>query len=212
MSGFGSPASPRALPSRCRSPPLNSSAGVSTAWRGSPTVSINSDARCRRVFLVPIPRMSRGSVTIWAAGNRGLRLEAGSWKMRWTSACVAFRPSTRISPEVGVSKSARHRASVDLPEPDGPTSPSVCPRSRLKVTSRIAAWPAKLLLSPRTLRKGSAAMGGSFPEHLPRGSPFHDAAGLDYEHLVGGSCQNSGAVADEEERGFEFFSQLAKQR
>jgi hypothetical protein len=43
-------------------------------------------------------------------------------------------------------------------------------------------------------------MGGAFPEHLPRGSSFHDAAGVHHQNLVGGSGQNSGTVADQEKR------------
>ena len=47
-------------------------------------------------------------------------------------------PSTRIAPAVGSSNRTRRLASVDLPQPDSPTSASVSPGPRAKLTPSTA--------------------------------------------------------------------------
>jgi hypothetical protein len=68
---------------------------------------------------------------------RGSRLDSGSWKI----ICMRRRarrifsplsertsvPSKMISPAVGSTSRSRPRPSVDLPQPDSPTSPYVSP-------------------------------------------------------------------------------------
>ena len=53
-----------------------------------------------------------------------------------------FSPSIRSSPPVGASIMVMMRASVDLPQPDSPTTASVWPRSTLR----------SMPLSARTVR------------------------------------------------------------
>ncbi len=47
-------------------------------------------------------------------------------------------PSNSTTPEVGSSRPSTMLAAVDLPEPDSPTSASVCPRLSVKLTSSTA--------------------------------------------------------------------------
>jgi hypothetical protein len=79
---------------------------------------------------------------------RGLRLLNGSWNTTWTRRrngrnCAAGRlsmrcPSSRTSPSVGVISRRTARPTVDLPQPDSPTSDSVSPRSMWNVTPSTA--------------------------------------------------------------------------
>ena len=57
---------------------------------------------------------------------------------------ASSRPSKRIDPEVGSISFSAARQSVDLPQPDSPTSPSVSPRRTEKVTSSSALHLADL--------------------------------------------------------------------
>src|SRR5258708_31317475 len=68
----------------------------------------------------------------------------------------------RICPESGLSRRVAHRATVDFPDPDSPTSANVCPRGISKSTSRAAATGTRFchrpprtycLQSPLTLSK-----------------------------------------------------------
>src|SRR4051812_11540317 len=72
---------------------------------------------------------------------------------------LMVRPSTRISPAVIVSSPAMVLSSVDLPQPDGPTSTRKPPFSSSRsIPFRISTWP-KRLRRPSISRK---AMGSSF--------------------------------------------------
>src|SRR4051794_22663327 len=72
---------------------------------------------------------------------------------------LIWRPSTRISPEVIVSSPAIVLSSVDLPQPDGPTSTRKPPfSSSTSIPFRISTWP-KRFLKPSISRK---AIGLSF--------------------------------------------------
>src|SRR5882757_11504201 len=63
------------------------------------------------------------------------------------------RPSTRISPEVIVSRPAMVLSKVDLPQPDGPTSTRKPPlSSSTSIPLRISTWP-KRFLRPSISRK-----------------------------------------------------------
>ena len=79
---------------------------------------------------------------------RGLSEANGSWNticierrsgrssalLRWVMSC----PSIRIAPEVGSTSRSTLRATVDLPQPDSPTSPSVSPTPTEKLTPSTA--------------------------------------------------------------------------
>ena len=71
--------------------------------------------------------------------------ENGSWKTIWIARLSARlrrgesrSPSSRIAPESGACRPATQRASVVLPLPDSPTSPSVSPGRRLSETESTA--------------------------------------------------------------------------
>ena len=85
---------------------------------------------------------------IWPTVMRGLREEKGSWKiiciffLRALS-CAPFAPvmswpSKQILPPVGSSRWRMVRPSVDLPQPDSPTTPRVSPLFMLMLTSSTA--------------------------------------------------------------------------
>jgi hypothetical protein len=79
-----------------------------------------------------------GSATASPTVIRGLSEPSGFWKTIWSfgrSRRIAERLSDvsdvspkRIAPDVGSSSLNATRPSVDLPQPDSPTSPSVVPR------------------------------------------------------------------------------------
>src|ERR1700736_6597922 len=89
--------------------------------------------------------MRRGSPTISAAENRGFIAAAELWKTSciWRRAANKsaedkvrrFLSSNQISPESGSNNRARHRARVDLPEPDSPTRATVERECTAKLTS-----------------------------------------------------------------------------
>ena len=104
----------------------------------------------------PTSRRSIGSRMMSPARLRGFREEYGSWKMNWTRRRNADRasprrgrtlsPSSRTSPEAGFTRRMTPRATVVLPLPLSPTSPSVRPRSSVKETSSAACtkrWRSK---------------------------------------------------------------------
>ncbi len=74
---------------------------------------------------------------------RGLSEAYGSWKIicirrrngriAACDACEMSWPSNAMRPAVGSSSRITSRASVDLPQPDSPTSPTVSPRKHLQI-------------------------------------------------------------------------------
>src|SRR5439155_27173549 len=66
-----------------------------------------------------------------------------------------LRPLTRISPAVGRSSPSSSLASVDLPHPDSPTTPSVSPRDRVSDTPSTACTAPirRLITTPRVSGK-----------------------------------------------------------
>ena len=86
----------------------------------------------------PRARAASGSATTSPTFIRGSSEPIGSWKTMETSRrnCRSSRsrapttscPSTPIEPAVGVSRAHSSRISVDLPEPDSPTTPNRWPR------------------------------------------------------------------------------------
>ena len=79
---------------------------------------------------------------------RGFSAVAGSWKTTETERpnslrMAAFRlmaglPWNRTSPDVGACRPTSTEASVDLPQPDSPTMPTVSPRLMVKSTPLTA--------------------------------------------------------------------------
>src|SRR4029077_6944796 len=57
-------------------------------------------------------------------------------------------PWIRICPESGISRRVTHRATVDFPDPDSPTSAKVCPRGISKSTHLTAATGTRFRHSP----------------------------------------------------------------
>src|SRR3954467_1668600 len=106
--------------------------------------------------------MTSGSDTASPAERRGLRAPAGSCGTycksgRRSRFSRADRPSRffwlrYISPESTSSSNVRQRASVDLPEPDGPTSATREPAGRLRLTESSARFSACLRLKSPRLR------------------------------------------------------------
>ena len=141
----GRPARARAIATRCRCPP-DSWAGY---WRArsvsSPTSSSSRATSARRSFTAP-----RGIVSaiVLPIVMRGSSDEYGSWKIICSGRGPRARrgsgwPSSRICPLVsGVSPTAA-RASVDLPEPDSPTSPTTAPSGTVRLTPSTAVRPRR---------------------------------------------------------------------
>src|SRR4051812_9714692 len=76
--------------------------------------------------------------------------------LRWLGGTgVTSRPSTRMRPEVGVSKPAIMRRTVVLPQPEGPSREMNSPRSNARSTSWTTVLVRKLLVMPSRRRKGS---------------------------------------------------------
>ena len=80
--------------------------------------------------------MSIGSITL----ERMLRQGSSSafWNTMPTLPCgfVTFSPSTRTSPDVGGSRPEISLSSVDLPQPDGPTTTKNSPSLMWKSSGR----------------------------------------------------------------------------
>ena len=80
--------------------------------------------------------------------RRGLSERYGSWNTICTRRrkartslermCARSTPESRISPLEGSISRTMQRATVDLPEPDSPTMPSVWPLRTSRVTSLAA--------------------------------------------------------------------------
>ena len=92
--------------------------------------------------------VSMGSAMMRPTRQRGFRLAYGSWKIicrrlrmaRPPDSAMPARgwPSKRISPRVRPYSPTSMRATVDLPQPDSPTSASVSPRAMSKDTPSTA--------------------------------------------------------------------------
>ncbi len=140
------------MAARWRMPP-DSCAGRACSNPCRPTSSISSSTRrsCPR----PVrPVACRARRTLARTERHGSR--AGSWNAipRWCSrrATDGGSPCTRTVPAVGVSRSARMRSTVDLPQPDGPTSavrlPAGATRSTWSMATSSRRRSGKTLRSP----------------------------------------------------------------
>ena len=68
-------------------------------------------------------------------------------------------PSNATPPEVGSINRSIMRATVDLPEPDSPTSPSVCPRASVSETPSTTRRSPYCFTRSRATSKGAARSG-----------------------------------------------------
>ncbi len=147
--------SARAIEMRWRWPPENSCGYFSPSSAVSPTCRSSSPTRAlmpsRSVAIALLAPCTRsGSAMMSLTRQRGLRLAYGSWKIicmrRRASRCTTLFavcvsivvPSNVIDPREGRYSPTMSRATVDLPHPDSPTSPSVSPRAMVKLTSSTA--------------------------------------------------------------------------
>src|SRR5690606_4016864 len=96
-----------------------------------------------------------------------------------------LRPSNQAAPAVGSSSRTSRRASVDLPQPDSPTMPSVSPRARVKLTPSTAltvpTW--RLKSTPRVSGKCFARFSTHRSGSSARVVPGRSEAAI--EHLPG---------------------------
>src|SRR5688572_24246224 len=147
-SGFEESA--RAIEMRWRWPPENSCGYFSPSCGESPTSPNSSPTRFVSAAPSLISLWERiGSATMSCTRQRGFRLAYGSWKIIWNrrrNASISPRsrtvprsvPSKNTDPRVGVYRPQMSRATVDLPQPDSPTSDSVSPRLISKETPSTA--------------------------------------------------------------------------
>ena len=144
ISSRGRQASAMAISARCRMPP-DSWCGYSLSRRvgsGMPTESSRSRASCMAADRF-IPRCrSSTSVTWIPMGTTGFSEDSGSWKIIARSRPRRSRMSSSgsdsrsvpsnftepvmVDPRLGSSRMIASEV-TDLPQPDSPTSPTVCP-------------------------------------------------------------------------------------
>ena len=91
-----------------------------------------------------------GSAIASNAVKRGLMLSPASWNTIWmrvrsgsaakrlAGVCDSSRGPSLMMPSVGSSSRVTTRTSVDLPQPDSPTRPTVSPLLMVKLTSSTA--------------------------------------------------------------------------
>ena len=145
-STVGSSISARAMATRWHWPPdISCGRRDQTVSASKPTSFRASVTRWRFCSAPPLPQISSGSATTSAMRRRGLSEEIGSWN----TICSFRRNSRREAadwsdssspeiftvPEVGGGSCISARASVDFPQPDSPTRPSVSSWASVKLTS-----------------------------------------------------------------------------
>ena len=163
MISGGSLTSARAMLTRWRWPPDNC-AGRRYMKSGSrPTSVSNWATRSVMSFCGTMPCATSGSARVEPMLRRGLREFSESWNIICTMplrACTDARllsspwPSSRMVPLVARSSPTMVRARVDLPLPDCPTIPTVCPGSTASGTPFNAVFDAFLRKRP-LLRKST---------------------------------------------------------
>ena len=141
----GSPAKARAMATRCFSPP-ESWRGLRSRWRGDRRRAAASSAT-RSSACLPLTPVSLTTARFRMRRTVQLRLsaESGFWKTIWMARLVEAGRSALL-PAIGSPSSVTSLpasgawmpnmalASVDLPEPDSPTRPSVSPSSMPRST------------------------------------------------------------------------------
>ena len=156
ISSLGAQAIAMAMATRWRMPP-DISCGYCCARRsgsGMPTSFSNSTAR-RAAAFESSPRLRRSPSPIWRPiFITGLSEVIGSWNTMPISVPRTLRnsrgdrprrsrPSNRTwpatpAPEPAPTRPISERTSTDLPDPDSPTMPSVCPACRSNETPSTA--------------------------------------------------------------------------
>ena len=166
------------MPSRWRWPPENSCANLRIASGRRPTRSNSAATRSSRSLPRAMPKFSSGSPTIVPADRRGFIDEYGSWKIVWMrlrcghiapgfSAVMSSPPST-MRPAVGSISLRMVLPTVDLPQPDSPTRPSVSPLAMVKLTPSTALTaPTRRCSSPPWIGKCFTSLSTSSDAHRP---------------------------------------------
>ena len=153
----GSTLSALAIAMRCRCPPLNSCGKRSACSGRSPTSFSSSITRSRASLPLTFLLTTSGSAMMSRTRIRGLSELHGSWK----TACTCIRncrrscplsewmscPSIEMEPPVGCSRRSTSLAVVVLPQPDSPTSASVCPRRTSKLMPSTARTQPTVFIS-----------------------------------------------------------------
>ena len=127
-------------------------------------MAMSSWTRSRRRAPRSRPCTASGSPTMAPMRRRGFSEPYGSWNTIWTSRRTARRsrasrsvmswPSKTIFPSVTGCSRAMQRASVDLPQPVSPTSPSVSPSRICRLTPSTACTNRCSRLTSEALRSG----------------------------------------------------------
>ena len=105
-----------------------------------------------------MPKLIGPSTIAAPTVRRGLSERYGSWNTICTrlrcgrsaraESFATSAPSIRIAPPLGSISRAMQRATVDLPEPDSPTMPSVSPRRTCRFTSFAACTTRRFSKKP----------------------------------------------------------------
>src|SRR6516165_1172166 len=167
----GPPRSARAMATRCRMPPDN--------WCGSACSQPVRPTR-RALSLTPLASGGKAERAPTSSGSRTLSmtLRHGSKVASWNTnpicrrrrAASAVVPSTRTSPDCGRTMSAMTRNSVDLPQPDGPSTVSRLPAATVSETpsSAVTDW---RLLTKRTRTPSHCSAGADDTDPSPELRP-----------------------------------------
>ena len=176
----------------------------------SPTRSRLSATRRLTSEVVTLLCATSGMAMISLTRRRGLSDENGSWKTGWISLARARRsmpssrlPSTSTSPPLGSIRPRIMRASVVLPQPLSPTTPSTLPAGTEKFTSSTAITRRGAAKSPwlarnSRLRPRTSIAGTLMPLPLPAGcrAPHargqHCGVGFRWRRPLRQSCNDHG--------------------
>ena len=117
-----------------------------------------------------MPCTRGASPTMSSTRMRGLSEDMGSWKIICTAKLAALRcaavmadsgvPSKCISPALASWTPATTLPSVDLPQPDSPTSPTTSPGITCKLTWSTACTTSSRWRAPSRLAKRAAVSSG----------------------------------------------------
>ena len=99
--------------------------------------------------MIASPTLRRGLSERYGSWNTICTFERSGRSARGLSGAISV-PRSRISPEVGSISRTMQRATVDFPEPDSPTMPSVCPLRSSRSTSAAARTSRRRPSQPRS--------------------------------------------------------------
>src|SRR6516165_11112518 len=167
----GPPSRARAIATRCRIPPDNS-CGNARSQPARPTSRNSSSGPLASGGKAERAPTSSGSRTLSMTLRHGSKV--ASWNTnpicRRRRAASAVVPSTRTSPDCGRTMSAMTRNSVDLPQPDGPSTVSRLPAATVSETpsSAVTDW---RLLTKRTRTPSHCSAGADDTDPSPELRP-----------------------------------------